>query len=73
MQWRQHDEVRYSTVSQELLWLCDRDSSGTQKGECLPWEAGTRELEAQQTRRTQCMYSELQTDCKLCVCNSDRL
>jgi hypothetical protein len=59
------------SVSHVLLWLCNGDSSGTQDGERPPWEAGTRGLEGQQIKRTRCVYSELQTDCRLC--NSDRL
>jgi hypothetical protein len=42
-------------VNQELLWLCDGDSSGTQEGERPPWEAGTRGLEGQQYKTTQCV------------------
>jgi hypothetical protein len=67
VQWRPHDEVSDNIVSQELLWLCDGDSSRTQKGERPPWEAGTRGLEGQQTKRIQRVYSELQADCRLCV------
>jgi hypothetical protein len=50
VQWRPYDEVSDSVVSQELLWLCDGDSSGTQEGERPPREAGTRGLEGQQTK-----------------------
>jgi hypothetical protein len=39
------------TMSQELLWLCDVDSSGTQEGEHSPQEAGTRGLEGQDSRQ----------------------
>jgi hypothetical protein len=38
------DEVRDSTVSQELLWLWHGDSSGTHKSKHPPLEAGTRGL-----------------------------
>jgi hypothetical protein len=42
-----------STMSQMWLWLCDGDSLRTQEVERPPWEAGTRGLEAQQTKRAQ--------------------
>lgn len=41
VQLRPHDEVSDSILSQELLWLCDKDSSVTVEGERLPWEAST--------------------------------
>jgi hypothetical protein len=42
------------TVSQKLLWLWHRDSSGTEEGGCQLLEAGTRGLEKrQQTGKTQ--------------------
>jgi hypothetical protein len=45
----------------ELLWLWDEDSLGTPKGEPQPLEANTRGLvKGQQTKKTQCIYSELQ-------------
>jgi hypothetical protein len=47
-------------VSQELLWLWRRESSGTQEEESPPLEVGTRELvKEQQTGKLKCTYSEL--------------
>jgi hypothetical protein len=44
------------------LWLWYRDSLGTQKVNLPPLEAGTRGLvKRQNTERTQCVYSELQS------------
>jgi hypothetical protein len=41
-----------------------RNISGTQEGGHSPLELGTRGLvKGQHTKRTQCVYSELQTDC----------
>jgi hypothetical protein len=48
--------------SQELLWLWDGDSLRTREGERPPLEAGKTGV-GQQTKKTQCAYSELQTDC----------
>jgi hypothetical protein len=73
VQWRPHAEVSDSNVSQELLWLSGGGISGTQEGKLQPWEAGTRRLEGQQIKRAQCVYSELQRGCRLCVYNSDRI
>jgi hypothetical protein len=41
--WTRGGSSSECTVSQELLWLCEGESSsGTQEGECPPCEACTR-------------------------------
>jgi hypothetical protein len=46
------------TEVQEYLWLCHGNSSGNQKGERLPLEAGTRD---NKLRRLSAYFSELRT------------
>jgi hypothetical protein len=48
----------------ELLWLCDRDSLGTQDGELSGMES--RNMRARGTADQE-DSNELQTDCRLCA------
>lgn len=65
--WEQEEEAEGgasdSTVSQELLWLWERESSWTQQEERPPLEAGTRGIVKESRPRELGVCSELQTDC----------
>jgi hypothetical protein len=68
--WRPHDEVSDNTMRQELLRLCDENSSGIQKGERLPWEAGTRGIvrDSRPRRLSACIMNYRQSvDCVIAI------
>jgi hypothetical protein len=65
VQWKWHDEVSDSIVGHVLLWLWDGDSSGTQEGDRLPLEAGTRGLvrDSRPRRLSACAESSIDCNC----------
>jgi hypothetical protein len=58
------------TVSQELLWLWDRDSLGIQQRERPSWEAGTRGIMRDSRPRglSACIVNCRETADCVCVC-----
>jgi hypothetical protein len=65
VQWSWHHEVSESIVRQVLLWLWNGYSSGTQKIEHPPLEAGARGLvmDSRPRGRSACSEKQRQTAC----------
>jgi hypothetical protein len=55
-------------VSQELVWLWDKDNSGAQELELQPLKAGTGGLvKEHQIKKTKFVCSELQKNCDISI------